>query len=303
MVVGLHAGFLGDISVLGQYLTANGIFRIAVPIFLIINGFYFYPLWSKGNSLYWFKRVLQLYLFWMLFYSYFWFRPSDISFIEFIKIAHELIIGYFHLWYLPAMIGAAALVILLKKLSLKSIITTILIMFVIGVTIQYVGNYHMVDNKIVDKFFNMHWIHRNLLFFAFPFFFIGFLINKFNIQEKISLNQAITLSMIGILLLLNESYFNYINPLRDGGFDNFISLLLVCPAIFLVFMNLDLPGKSKQLSFYATGIYFIHPIFLKIYRRFFDFLGGTALTLIVILSSIIASYFLIKVNNRVKFIL
>ncbi len=302
MVVGLHAGFLNDISTIGAYLTNNGLFRISVPIFLLINGFYFYPILSKSNALYWFKRVLYLYLFWMLFYSYFWFSLSDDTLIELIKIVHTFIIGYFHLWYLSGMIGAAALALMVNKLSLRLMITIVLFTFTSGVIIQYVGNYHISDNIFVDKFFNYHWFHRNFLFLAFPFFFIGFLINKFNLQTKISLNLSMVLSIIGILLLIGESYLNYINPLRDGGFDNFISLLLVCPAIFLVIMNLNLTSKSKQLSFYATGVYFIHPIFLILYRKFSNF-EGTSLTFFVIISSIIMSYFLIKVNNRVKFIL
>lgn len=37
MVVGLHAGFLNDFSSLGYYITVNGIFRIAVPVFFVIN--------------------------------------------------------------------------------------------------------------------------------------------------------------------------------------------------------------------------------------------------------------------------
>lgn len=42
MVVGLCAGFLGDVDLLGEYLAVNGIFRLAVPTFLVINGFYFF---------------------------------------------------------------------------------------------------------------------------------------------------------------------------------------------------------------------------------------------------------------------
>ena len=302
MVVGIHAEFLADISILGQYLTVNGIFRIAVPIFLLINGFYFYFIVNNGNSTYWFKRVLYLYLFWMLFYSYFWFRPSDDSYMEIVKIANELIIGYKHLWYLPAMLGAGALVILVKKLSLKLMLATILITFISGVFIQYAGNYHMIDNQTVDKFFNFNWIHRNFFLFAFPFFFIGFLINKFSIQEKISLKLSVILSIIGLILLLSESYFNYINLLRDGEFNNLVSLLFVCPAIFILFMNLDVKGKTKQLSYYASGVYFIHIFFLNFYYNFANF-DQTVLTFVTIISSILASYFLIKVNNKVKFIL
>jgi len=302
MVVGLHAGFLANISVMGQYLTANGIFRIAVPIFLLINGFYFYPVLNKENSIYWFKRVLYLYLFWMLFYSPFWFRPTDISFIDIAKIIIKLIIGYFHLWYLPAILGAAALVILFRRLSLKLMIGIILVTFAGGVAIQYAGNYHIVDNQTIDKFFNKTWIHRNFLFCGFPFFSIGFLINKFSIQERISLKLSVILSIIGFSFLIYESYFNYIEPSRHGGFDNLISLLIVCPSVFLLFMKLDFQGSSKQVSFYSAGVYLIHPFFLSIYRKFTDF-DGTLLVFIVIISSMFASYFLIKVNNKVKFIL
>lgn len=41
IVVGMHAGFLTDISPIAAYLTANGLFRIAVPVFLLINGYFF----------------------------------------------------------------------------------------------------------------------------------------------------------------------------------------------------------------------------------------------------------------------
>ena len=37
MVVGLHARFLFETSSLGYHLTVQGIFRLAVPIFLLIN--------------------------------------------------------------------------------------------------------------------------------------------------------------------------------------------------------------------------------------------------------------------------
>ncbi len=112
MVVGLHAGFLNDVTSIGNYLTVNGIFRIAVPVFLLINGFYFYPVLVKEKSAYWLKKILYLYFFWMLLYSKVWFRPSEISFIEIAQIAHTLIFGYYHLWYFSGLLGAAVLVIL-----------------------------------------------------------------------------------------------------------------------------------------------------------------------------------------------
>ena len=302
MVVGLHAGFLGDITELGRYLTRNGIFRIAVPIFLLINGFYFYTVLNKGNALHWFKRVMQLYLFWMLVYVYFWFDSTGVFFTDFVKTVHVLLVGYLHLWYFPAMMGAAFLVVLVHKLSLKLLLTMILITFVVGVSIQYIGKYHMVDNTFIDMLFNKARLYRNFLLFAFPFFLTGFLINKFKIQEKISFRQVMLWGIIGIVLLSAESYFNYRYLPIDNGIDMLIALLLVTPAIFLLFMKLDLQGKSKLLSFYATGIYLVHPLLLTFYERFTHF-GGTALTFVVIVSSIVASYFLIKINHKIRFIL
>ncbi|WP_373312790.1 hypothetical protein [Deefgea tanakiae] len=82
MVVGIHTVFLKDISLEASYLTQDGLFRIAVPIFLIINGFYFYSAISNNNSALWIKRLFHIYLFWMILYAYFWFRPSELTFIE-----------------------------------------------------------------------------------------------------------------------------------------------------------------------------------------------------------------------------
>ena len=71
MVVGIHSGFLEDISALGRYLTVSGLFRMAVPIFFVINGFYFFSVPPEKIS-HWFKRVIQLYLFWTIVYIGYW---------------------------------------------------------------------------------------------------------------------------------------------------------------------------------------------------------------------------------------
>jgi len=177
MVVGIHAVFLADVTLTGSYLTVNGVFRIAVPIFLLISGFYFYPIVIQNKCLQWIKKVLFLYIFWMSFYSYFWFRPSEVSLIELVKLIEVIFTGYRHLWFLPSMLGAAFLVILLKKIPTRYMVLSILITFIGGVFIQYFGNYHISDNVVIDKWFNYHWVHRSFLFFGFPFFSLGFLIS------------------------------------------------------------------------------------------------------------------------------
>lgn len=303
MVVGLHAGFLSDITSLGNYLTVNGLFRIAVPIFFIINGFYFYQTVIKENTIQWFKRVLYLYVFWMLFYIYFWFRPSEVSFSEFGKIFTTLIMGYYHLWYLSGMFFAAILVFFIKKFSNKLILLSLLFTFIVGVFIQYGVIYLSCNNHVINEWFGCGRLHRNFLFFAFPFFIIGFLINKLSIHKYVSFRNSLILTIIGLILLLSESYFNYgFIDTRARGFDNFASLLLICPALFLLFINSTIQGKSKELALYATAVYFIHPLFISIYQKFTN-LDATLLTLVTILSALISSYLLIKINTKLKFIL
>jgi len=302
MVVGLHAGFLGEYSALGSYLSVNGIFRVAVPIFLVINGFYFFPVLTKGSQMNWIKKVLILYMVWMLFYSYFWFSVPEMSLIGVVKLVISIVIGYYHLWYISGMLGAAILLLIFKRLSLIFLVFTILASSMIGVMIQYLGNYHYFEGSILDKLFNIDWFHRNAFLFSYPFFCIGYLINKHKLHEKITLTGAGLGSAIGILLLLSESHFNYYQEGRDGGFDNFLSLLFVCPFVFVLFTKLDFQGNSKDIALYSSAIYFIHIFFLTVLGRFTE-LEPTTLTISCILVSSVASYFIIKINKKVRYIL
>lgn len=302
MVVGLHSRFLHDYNLLYEYLTVDGLFRIAVPVFFVINGFYFYPVLLKNNHLAWLKRVILLYIFWMLVYSYFWFYIQDFSFASFAKLIYKLIIGYHHLWYISGLIGAALLLVLLHKLTSFTISIFVILTFSIGVLIQYLGNYHVFKDTQLDTLFNYLWIHRNMFFFSFPFFTIGYLINKHSIQSMISFKTALLLTIISIIILIGESFINYYQESRDGGFDNFISLILSAPFLFILFIKSNISGNNKNIALYSSAIYFIHPLFIIIFHKFTNY-GETSLTILTILTSFIASYFIIKINNKIKFIL
>lgn len=302
MVVGLHAGFLEEFSGLGAYLSVNGIFRIAVPVFLVINGFYFFPILAKKSHSLWFKRVIILYAVWMCFYAYFWFQLPETSLVGITKLVIEIIIGYHHLWYISGMLGAALLLLLLKKTSSKFFLMTIVLFSLTGVTIQYLGNYHYFEGSVLDKLFNLNWFHRNALLFSYPFFCIGYLINKHKIHEKITFSNAIIMTFLGFILLMIESYVNYYQEGREGGFDNYLSLLLVSPFVFITFFRLSIQGDSKNIALYSSAIYFIHSFFLSIFRSHTE-LESTMITLVCIIASIVSAYFIIKINDRVRFIL
>lgn len=303
MVVGIHSGFLEDVSALGRYLTVSGLFRMAVPIFFVINGFYFFSVPPERISL-WFKRVIQLYLFWTLVYIGYWFRAETINLFEIARIVKTILVGHEHLWYLPAMIGAALVLLPLRKLSTPALLATAIFLFAIGLTIQYLGNYHLIANKSVDTALNSLWLYRNFIFFAFPFFAIGYLLRKTEIYKQIATPKVAFLALVALILFLTENYLDFIlqNTTAPEGFDIYLCLILLCPAVFLVALKLDIKGEGKTLALYSTGIYFIHPLFISLLTKYVN-LGGTLLTVVVAILATIAAWLLIKINKHLKFIL
>lgn len=301
LVVGIHSGFLEDFSTLARYLTAGGVFRIAVPIFFVINGFYFFSV-PQDRIATWFKRVLLLYLFWTLFYIGYWFRMETVNLFEIARVIKTLLVGHEHLWYLPAMMGAAAVLLVVKKFSTQLLLATALFLFAIGLSIQYLGNYHVFSDSRIDKLLNVLWLYRNFLFFAFPFFTFGYLLRRTEIYKQLSLQLVTTLAIGGLLLLLLEVYLDFkLQPALEG-FDIFLFLILACPLVFILALKFEIKGDSKTLALYSTGIYFIHPLFISLISARVD-LGGTLLTFVVIGLSTAASWLLIKINSKVKFIL
>ncbi|RFO98004.1 hypothetical protein DIC66_04570 [Rhodoferax lacus] len=303
MVVGLHARFLSDVSPLAEYLTVNGIFRIAVPIFFLINGYFFYPTIVSGRQRMWIRKVLVLYILWMILYSPFWIRFPFFGSVQNVSSTLlEIVKGYYHLWYVVGMVGAASTLIVLQNIDIRNLKAVILICFLSGVCIQYFGAFHLINNNYIDKILNMNAVHKNFLFVSFPFFAIGFILNKYKIVELVSMRAAVRLSLLGCMALIGESYFNSFKLPMDLGVDNLASLIIVCPAIFILFLKLQISSNSKQLSNYSSGIYFIHILVLQFLDQYKS-LGETLITILVFLISGVLSYFIIEINKRVRFIL
>ncbi|WP_420329361.1 acyltransferase family protein [Nitrincola nitratireducens] len=139
-------------------------------------------------------------------------------------------------------------------------------------------------------------------YFSHTLFCMGYLIKKHNIHNKIDLKYAIMFSTLGLLCLFAESYYNFFNQGREGGFDNYISILLACPFIFITFIKINTNYNSKNIALYSSGIYFIHSIVLTLLKHFTE-LEPTALTIAGIIISVSSAYFLIKLNRKAKFIL
>jgi len=301
MVIGAHCNFLLDYSRVLSYITVHGLFRITVPIFFIINGYYFLDVINGKRIRKWLKRVTILYLVWMLAYIFYWARLDNFSLSRCINI---ILVGYHHLWYLNAMIFSGLLLYLMRKISDKKLLTIVVSLFIIGTGMQYLKNYEVFSNEKIIKLLNDTSVYRNFIFFGLPFLSIGYLIRKKELIIKLSKKQVTTCLVISLIIFISESLLNYFFIPVFNGFDMYFMMLLTCPIIFLCAMKFKITSNynSKNLAMYSTGIYLIHPL-LMVFVLERSSLTQTSLTLVVTFLAVISTFFLIKINKYLKVIL
>ena len=312
MVVALHCGFLTDLAPEASYLLIHGLFRAAVPVFFIINGYFFWQALAPRDASAgagaaapvsgdWFYRIVLLYAFWMLFYAVFW-LPADtgVPTDGWTRLV-VLLFGYYHLWYLPATIGAAVLTWALRRRSAGLMAIVALLTLLTGTALQYAFSYHLAGPELTGLLPDKTMVYRNFLLFGLPYFLCGVLLQRCQLGSRLSPAAIGRLVLLGIGLVLLESYVNYQLTGGKEGFDMLLSLALLCPALFLLANGYLLRG-SAPLGRLAAALYFIHPLFIHLLHRYTE-LRATPLTLAVMPLSLAAALLLLRLNQRLRLLL
>ena len=289
-VVIIHMRFLNDSHLLGTHLIVNGICRLGVPLFLIITGYYFFSIDNFEKLKQWCKRILLLYIFWMGFYTYDWIGMGN-----WIQNLWIVFFGYFHLWYLIGIFFSGIILYFFKNKNW--FLPGILFLFCIGYGIQF----HVFKGNI-DKGWYSIYLFRNFLFFCLPFMGLGYCIAKW--KNCYNYNPTIYTVISVLLLVLFEScfYYKYFNSIL--GLDLMISCLIACPIIFLYVEKISILKDTKNVAYFSTAIYLIHPFVLK----YSSLLGIGSLSRIlekgsIFLAVFILSYLLLIINRKFKFLL
>ncbi|WP_109290758.1 acyltransferase family protein [Acinetobacter baumannii] len=293
-IIALHGKLFSDVYPELSFYTVNGIFRIGVPVFLIITGFYFYKLKDLGV---WLKRVFILYAIWMLVYSFFYFEsPTSVAALA--KDLFFLVFGYHHLWYLAGTLLGGIVLFFARNLPTKVQLFSALGLFILGVALQYIGNMHYFTG-VVDKLLNFYPVHRNFLTVCYPFLMIGFLINKEGLIDKISNTRYFVPIAVAILYLEVFINFNFIS--KTEPLDGMFSLMLICPLLFILFSKINVTGSVKTIALFSTALYLIHPLFQNI---LIPYHVSTIISFgITVVLSLIASYILVMLNKRFNYLL
>lgn len=302
MVVCIHSSLLKDFSGAINYFFVQSVFRVAVPLFFIISGFYFFGFLAKGGDFKkWALRIVIMHTIWSLVYLYFYIPFGEPLPKVFIEVAKRYIEGYLHLWFLTALLGGACVLMLLRKLKDAQLLVFSLVVFICGALIQYLGSYHVFAGEYLDKLFNKTHIYRNFLFVGFPFLTVGYLIAKNKEKLLGRINALIALSVIGGVLLILEGLANLIFiPNHNENFDILFSLIVVSPFLFMLLMSSSRATSSSIYSDLSACIYFVHPLFIELCSIYFQ--SKIVVTLAVIVLSAVAYFFLSPLNKKYNYI-
>lgn len=302
LVVSIHLPlFMGfheeSLEYILGWIFTNGLARIAVPCFFIING-YFLDISNKSKVIKYLKHVLILYIVWMLIYSPFYIDllNSKVTYIT------TLLFGHVHLWYLASLLFAVALFYFTNKLlkgKSQILIILALILFIVGKFLEYwVTNNAPIPLERID-------LYRNFLFFAFPYITIGHLLKKE--QVIFSRKKSIYLIFVGLTTLIIESL---ISLYYTTGVDLYFSSFILCPVIINYFINhCKWKKRSNIISNLSAGIYFIHIIVIYLivttlrHYNLSQANNNIYLYAIVLILSLIAAYILHLLNKKIKILL
>lgn len=273
----------------------NGIARIAVPFFFIINGYFFAKKIDDTKAIKkYLIHLLIIYTTWFIIYLRpFIYQTEQSSIFSDFRIdilLEAYVMGYFHIWYLPALIGGIILLVLLKKMIRHDVVILIIALLL------YITGYILEPGKE-----SLYFV-RNGLFFGFPFIAIGYYIHKIDIKN-IKNQYIILIASVMLILLLVEAFISY-KTLHTR--DLYLSLLILCPSLFLLTTKYSILKESNKYSLYlgslSSAIYFSH---VYVIFKSFTIFEVTPITrfFVVLLITIPVSIFIIFVNKRIKIFL
>jgi hypothetical protein len=305
MVIAIHAGIFSANSLLSFY-TVDGFFRVAVPVFFIINGFYFQKQvtdFFKFKK--WFKRVVLLFVSWQIIYLPLYLPVRDINTNHLVVFFSELIFGYHHLWYIAAMaMGGVGLYFLRNR---SYIIFICIGLFFTGTILQYTRVFLKPDS-LYYKVFSQYWIFRNGLFFGFPMMYIGSCLARNKFIQKVRVDKLMLMLVLGCGVLMAELTFVYFFVFKGDSYhiDFILSLLLLCPAIFIFLMkDTGVYFKSfntKNLALICGAMYFIHP-YVIFFLTLSETLSCNEVYVLTVVITLLLSTLLFLLKNRLHFLL
>lgn len=274
MVVAIHCYPFQSFAPKLDTLVTLTLFRVAVPFFLMVTGFYLIgPLAEKNhfaNRLrikIFLKKQIQIYLIANLVYLPLAIYSGEISLrMSLFSFLQKLFFDGFlyHLWYFPALIlGVVLTSLLLQKLSLKLLLIVSGGLYIIGLggdSWWGITRQQPLFKIFYGGIFQLFGLTRNGLFLVPLFLVMGALLYQ---KQTFQRQRNTFLLIITVISLLIESWL-----LQQGWHPRHDSMYLLLPLVmyFLFQEILHCPAQLKisNTSKLALGIYLLHPYVIAI---------------------------------------
>ncbi len=295
----------------------NGLTRWAVPVFVMISGALFLGRESIDIKLLFKKNILRLvtaYLFWSLLYTLtysiipYYGELSVISVKN--AIAGTIKGGYYHLWFIPMIIGVYLLlpvIHLVTKYARRSLLRYFLILgVVIYFILPIVCRNDSMKNILADIVDSVGQSYVGLYVF---YFILGYYLNNAN-HSKCCNGACIGLGIIGAAI----SVFVILQTARNNQYaawiseSNSVSVLLMSIGLFTwvkkrwVYLgNERMEHAIMLISRYTFGIYLVHELVLgSLYPRFFNWLAPFPRFLVLFVAVTVLSLLVVVVISKSK---
>ena len=308
LVIGIHAAPLFFNFSVNLYLS-QWLFRFAVPLFVISSGFFFEKM-DDSKMVKYMLRIFYLYIFCAVIYLPLTVKTNDIiSMADVPRLINILFLGWYHLWYLSALVVALFLSFILRKVLPLEKFKRLYILISISLILvgAFFDEYYKLFNfdilnkiaNIIDKFGST----RNYLFMVFPLLTIGRLI--YIEREKIfSIKPKVYMLITLLFLVLSAMEVAIFEGMNNFNISCDLTLFNFVPAITLFILTFYyhpkcLEGKTTPLRKQADIIYIIHIWVIEIIDIFFG-LTYYWKYIAVILSSCLIAWLFIKITTLIK---
>lgn len=275
LIVAIHISPFDKISPEFDFFFTRILGRIAVPLFLMITGYYILDksLENVKRLKDYTKKILKIYLFCIILYIPINIYMGKFSNINFIQVIKDILINgtLYHLWYFPALIlGLWITYYLIKKLGYKKTFVITIILYLIGLLgDSYYGITTMNSTlmNIYEVIFKVCDYTRNGLFLVPIFLCMGYMVKNNKDKNNIDLHLGL---IFFICMTLEGMILHHFDLQRHDSM-----YIFLVPLMYFLFRYLINKSKTsnKNLREIATGIYILHPLFIVAVRFISGIIG------------------------------
>jgi surface polysaccharide O-acyltransferase-like enzyme len=295
LVMTCHLQPLFEPDNLLDWLLSNGLIRLTMPCFLMINGYFIYSKIDDPKAVYkYVKHAVILYLVWSLIYMpHFYNFPLK-------RLLIAIFSGYYHLWYIPALFIGVLLFFAAKRFIKRDsvLMALFLVLYFCGYILQFIVADFPVSTACKLAIF------RNGLFYGVPFLFLGYYVHKYETRLlKIRYIHIYFAAFIGAVLVFYESYLSFFDRQIH---DMLIVAPVLCPVILIIILkHSKFTESDSYIGDLASGVYFTHVIAITLIMSVFGALKEYKIVYLapVFFISLLLSVMVIKLNKRIKIFL